>query len=177
MLEHIFRNIDDIRIFDTMTEFVIGEEKQKNIDKIPLESIKSDVIDIDDIMEMLDYGEYKRASVEDSIDHLIRQKILGVVKIKTEGKTGCKICKYLDKMNIPRFGEHKTHVAEYISIGYLESYYMLSNEITNGLISAVFAHVFLTVEEDIEDVEETGSKDKDNKDNVKKEDNREGKNE
>ena len=100
---------------------------------------------------MLDYREYKRIGMEDSLDHLVKQKILGIKKVKMEGITGCKICKYADKLHIPRIGEHKTHFAEEVSIGYIDNYYMKMNEITNGLRSAAFAHVFLTIEDQIED--------------------------
>lgn len=149
MMEHIFRNINDIRLFDVMVDFVLDEE-EKNIDKIPDESIEKDVVDADEIMDFLDYSYYKRLEVEDSIDHFVRQKILGVRKIKMEGTTGCKICKYADKLHIPRVGEHKTHIAEEINIGYMDNYYMKVNEITKGLRSAAFAHIFLTVEDEIE---------------------------
>jgi hypothetical protein len=107
-------------------------------------------------MDILAYSEYKRIEIEDSIDHLVRQKILGIRKIKIEGKTGCKICKYADRLHIPRVGEHKTHVAEEISIGYMDNYYMKMNKITDGLRSAAFAHVFLTLEDEIEDMEQIG---------------------
>lgn len=129
MLEHIFRNINDIRVFDIMTEFVSSEC----------------TIDIDEIMDMLEYPEYKRIQVEDSVDHLVRQHILSTVQKKVEGKTGCNICKYLDKFKIPRMGEHKTHVPEEVSIGFVDEYYMKDNHITQALRGAVFAHVF-TVE-------------------------------
>jgi hypothetical protein len=150
MLEHIFRNINDIRIFDVMVDFVL-EGDEKHIDEIPDEVVEKDVVDIDEIVDILDYNYYKRVEVEDSLDHLVRQKILGIRKIKMEGKTGCKICKYADRLHIPRVGEHKTHVAEEVSIGYMSNYYMKMNEITSGLRSAAFAHVFLTLEDEIEE--------------------------
>lgn len=137
MLEHIFRNINDVRIFDVMTEFV-----------------SSDItVDIDEIMDMLEYPEYKRIQIEDSIDYLVRQHILGIIQKKEEGKTGCNICKYLDKFNIPRMGEHKTHIPEQKSIGFVDEYYMIDNPITKSLISAIYAHVFISegLEEQIKD--------------------------
>lgn len=150
MLEHIFRNIDDIRIFDVMVEFVLDKDNEKADIGTIEDLVKMDIIDEDGIMDMLDYSEYKRIGVEDSLDHLVRQKILGIKKVKIEGKTGCKVCKYADKLHIPRVGEHKTHVAEEVSIGYIDNYYMKVNEITSGLRSAAFAHVFLTIEDEIE---------------------------
>jgi hypothetical protein len=129
MLEHIFRNINDIRVFDVMTSFVSSDS----------------TIDIDEIMDILEYSEYKRIEVEDSVDYLVRQHILAMIQIKEEGKTGCNICKYLDKFKIPRIGEHKTHLPEQTNIGFIDEYYMIDNHITRALIGAVFAHVF-TVE-------------------------------
>ena len=149
MLEHIFRNINDIRIFDVMVDFVL-EGDEKHIDEIPDDSVEKDIVDTDEIMDILDYNYYKRVEVEDSLDHLVRQKILGIRKIKIEGTTGCRICKYADKLNIPRIGEHKTHIAEEVSIGYMDNYYMKMNEITNGLRSAAFAHIMLTIDDNIE---------------------------
>ena len=126
MLEHIFRNINDIRVFDIMTEFMSSDC----------------TMDIDEIMDMLEYPEYKRIQVEDSVDHLVRENILSTVQKKVEGKTGCNICKYLDKFKIPRMGEHKTHIPEQTNIGFVDEYYMKDNPITRSLRSAVFAHVF-----------------------------------
>ena len=150
MLEHIFRNINDIRIFDVMVDFVLDEEKEKHIDEISDESIEKDIVSMDEIMDLLDYDYYKRLETEDSVDHLVRQKILGVRKVKMEGRTGCKICKYADKLHIPRVGEHKAHVSEQVSIGHVDNYYMKVNEITSGLRSAAFAHVFLSLDDQIE---------------------------
>ena len=137
MLEHIFRNINDIRVFDVMTEFVSSDC----------------TMDIDEIMDMLEYPEYKRIEVEDSVDYLVRQHILSIVQRKEEGKTGCKICKYLDKFKIPRMGEHKTHMPEQTSIGFINEYYMKDNPITQSLIRAIYAHVFIAegLEEYIKD--------------------------
>lgn len=150
MLEHIFRSIDDIRIFDVMVEFVLDEDEEKADINNALDSVSMNIIDIDEIMDMLEYNEYKRVGVEDSLDHLVRQKILGIKKVKMEGLTGCKTCKYTDKLHVPRIGEHKSHIAEEVSIGYIDNYYMKMNGITNGLRSAAFAHVFLTIEDQIE---------------------------
>lgn len=137
MLEHIFRNINDIRVFDVMTDFVSSDC----------------TMDIDEIMDILEYPEYKRIEVEDSVDHLVRQHILSIVQKKEEGKTGCKICTYLDKFKIPRMGEHKTHVSEQTTIGFVDEYYMKDNPITRALRGAVFAHVFIAegLEEYIKD--------------------------
>jgi predicted nucleic-acid-binding Zn-ribbon protein len=132
MLEHIFRNTGDIRLFDIMTEST--EPK--------------DALDFDEISDMLEYPEYKRIELEDSIDHLIREKILGIEKEKTYSKTGCKICKYTDMFKIPRMGEHKSHVKEEMQPCYIDKYYMLSNDITNPLRAATFSHILLTIEDE-----------------------------
>lgn len=128
MLEHIFRNINDIRIFDVMTEFLS----------------KDCTLDIDEIMDMLEYSEYKRIEVEDSLEYLTRQHILNTIQIEVEGKTGCRICKYLEKFKIPKMGEHKTHIAEQTNIGFVNEYYMKDNPITQSLRRAIYAHVFIT---------------------------------
>jgi hypothetical protein len=143
MLEHIFRNIDDIRIFDVMTEFVSSDC----------------TLDIDEIMDMLEYPEYKRVHVKDSLDYLVRQHILSIAEKKEEGKTGCNICKHLDKLNIPRMGEHKTHISEQINIGFINEYYMKDNPITQSLINAIYAHVFISegLEEYVKDVVVVGT--------------------
>ena len=78
-LEHIFRNLNDIRVFDIMESFL--DEK--------------DAIEIYDVLEMLNYPESEIIQIEDSIEHLVRQKILCETTIKAEIQTGCKICKYV----------------------------------------------------------------------------------
>lgn len=128
MLEHIFRNMDDIRIFDIMTDFVSSDC----------------TLDRDEIMDILEYPEYKRIQVEDSLDYLVRQHILSIVQKKEDVKTGCNICKHLDKLNIPRMGGHKTHIPEQTNIGFINEYYMENNAITQSLINAIHAHVLIS---------------------------------
>lgn len=153
MLEHIFRNINDIRVFDVMVEFVLNDEDEKKDFEELSKLSEISIIDFDNIMDMLEYPEYKRIELEDSLDHLVRQKILGIKKEKMEGTTGCKVCKYAEKLKIPRMGEHKKHLPEQASIGYGDNYYMKVNEITNGLRSAAFAHIFLTLEVEIDQID------------------------
>lgn len=155
MLEHIFRNINDIRLFDVMVEFILDDEEEKKVANELLNLAETNIIDFDGIMDMLDYKDYKRLEVEDSLEHLVRQKILGIKKVKDEGTTGCKICKYAEKLKIPRMGEHKKHIPEEISIGYIDHYYMKMNEITSGLRSAAFAHIFLSLEDKIDEIDKT----------------------
>jgi hypothetical protein len=127
MLEHIFRNINDIRIFDIMTNFVSN----------------NCTLDIYEIIDILEYPEYKRIQIEDSLDHLVRQHILGIVQKTEEAKTGCNICKHLDKLHIPRMGKHKTHIPEQSHMGLISEYYMEDNAITQSLIHAAYSHVFM----------------------------------
>lgn len=148
MLEHIFRNMNDIRVFDLMTEF---PEKDIPEQETTEDHLNLGVVDIDDIMEMLDYGEYKRIEIEDSIDHLVRSQILGIKKIKVEGKSGCKVCKWTDKLKIPRIGDHKSHKPEEISIGEINNFYMKDSNITQLLRAAAFQHVMIMLESEIEE--------------------------
>lgn len=128
MLEHIFRNINDIRIFDIMTDFVSADC----------------TLDIYEIMDILEYPDYERIQIEDSIDHLVRQRILNIVSKKEEVKTGCNICKHLDRLHIPRTEKHKTHIPEQTNMGFINTYYMEDNPITQSLINAISSHVFIS---------------------------------
>ena len=132
MLEHIFRNLNDIRVFDLMTEFD-----------------ENDYIEICSILELLEYNESDRIQIEDSIEHLIKEQVLNVKQIKEETKTGCKICKITDRLGLPRFGSHTSHVAEKKGLGNVNTYYMQDNGITRALRTATFAHISLTLEEKI----------------------------
>ncbi len=139
MMEHIFRNINDIRIFDILTEFVVDNDSKIE---------EKDAIEIDEIMDMLEYNEYKRVEVEDSVEHLLRNDILGIFKVETEGKTGCKICKWADKLGLPRTGEHIKHIPERVDKGEINNYYMKNNHVTALLRSAVFGHAFAMAEKE-----------------------------
>lgn len=148
MLEHIFRNMNDIRVFDLMTEF---PEKDIPEQETTEDHLNLGVVDIDDIMGMLDYGEYKRIEIEDSIDHLVRSQILGIKKIKVEGKSGCKVCKWTDKLKIPRIGDHKSHKPEEISVGEINNFCMKDSNITQLLRAAAFQHIMIMLESEIEE--------------------------
>lgn len=161
MLEHIFRNMDDIRIFDLMTEFPEKDIPEKEIVE---DNLSLGVVDINDIIDMLDYGEYKRIEVEDSIDHLVRSQILCIKKIRIEGKTGCRICKWTDKLKLPRIGDHKSHKPEEISVGEVNNFCMKDNELTQLLRAAAFKHVMMMLDDEIE--KEEIEKDKIEKDNI-----------
>lgn len=137
MLEHIFRNINDIRVFDMMSEFPEEEHMDDH-----------DVCDIDEIMDMLEYSEYKRIEIEDSVKHLVDNEVLGIKKIEIEGVTGCKTCKWTDKLMLPRLGKHITHKPEEVSNGEIDKYFMKNNDLTRLLIAVVFQHVTTMIEKD-----------------------------
>ena len=147
MLEHIFRNINDIRVFDVMTDFVLDKYEKEELDKtLSCEEVlghdSNGIVDIDEIMEILEYAEYKRIEVEDSLNHLVREKILGIKKVRMEGVTGCKLCKYSDKFGFPRMYGHSSHIAEQISIGFVDNYYMEENKLTGLLRNAIFNQTY-----------------------------------
>ncbi len=154
MIEHIFRNINDIRIFDLICEYLYYEEEIKEL------TDDKGTLDIDDIMDLLEYGEYKRIEVEDSVEHFVRNKILGLKKIKMKGHTGCKICSWTDKLKLPRIGEHKTHSEYKEQTRFANNYYMIRNDITEMLIGASFSHVFLTCEQESSTKEEEKEEEK-----------------
>ncbi len=147
-LEHIFRNINDIRVFDLMSEWIVGYDEVNTVE-------------IDTIMDLLEYPEYKRLEVEDTVGHFVKNSILAVKKIEVDSWTGCKTCNWTDTLGFPRVGKHKQHKPYETSKVYINAYYMLQNDITKFLISAVFAHVF-TVDGDEED-ETDNNTDKENK--------------
>ena len=150
MLEHIFRNINDIRIFDLMTDFVLDKYEIEELDKIldherTLTRNDVNTVNIDEVIELLDYNEYKRVEVQDSLDHLARQKILGIRKIRMDGTAGCIVCKYSDKFGYTRPYEHRDHIAEQTNIEFVDNYYMEDNRLTGLLRNAIFNHVLITV--------------------------------
>ncbi len=122
MLEHIFRNLYDIRVFDVFyCEYCDGEE-----------------IDIDGILEILEYPDREYIQIDNSVNHLVKCNILEKVYNKVEGYGGCKTCSYLDKFHLPRIGEHKTH-KPYEKIESEFPYYRIAvNDLTNHLWQALF---------------------------------------
>lgn len=149
MIEHIFRNINDIRVFDLMSEYLYHEEEIKEF------TDDKGTLDVDDIINLLEYGEYKRIEVEDSVEHLVRNEILRLKKIEVKGYTGCKTCSWTDKLKLPRIGKHKTHFEYEERTGFINNYYMIRNETTESLIRAVFSHVYLTCEQESSTKEES----------------------
>ncbi len=127
MLEHIFRNINDIRVFDIFyVEFCDGEE-----------------VDIDQILKSLEYTEIEHIQIEDSVEHLVTCKILEKVYNKLEGWNGCKTCLYTDKLKLPRIGEHKKH-QPFEKIEDEFPYYRIAiNELTYYLYKAMFEYLMM----------------------------------
>jgi len=141
MLEHIFRNINDIRVFDLFyVENCNGEES-----------------DIDDILEGLELTEIEHIQIEDSVEHLVKCKILEIVYKKLEGCSGCRTCLWLDKHKLPRIGEHKSHKPfEKIESDF--PYYRIScNDLTNYLFRAMFEHLKMYGEDVQEKIENKGN--------------------
>lgn len=133
MLEHIFRNLTDIRVFDIFyVECVFLD----------------DSLDIDQVLDYLDYPQREYIQVEDSINHLVRQKILKVVSKKAITSSGCKTCTLLDTIGFPRFGDHKNHVPYEEKEIDVPSYANAENKTTKYLFKALSWNVFETEIED-----------------------------
>ena len=121
-IEHIFRNLMDIRVFDAMAD-VIEEDNP---------------IDTDEILELLDYSERESIQIQDSIDHLVREQILAIKLVPEEVETGCEECKYVDEHKLPRKLGHENHITLRTEIVDMEKYYFAKNDLTSLLVSAVF---------------------------------------
>lgn len=130
-LEHIFRNLNDIRVFDVMSDFV-GE---------------SGAIDIDDILDILDYPQREIIQIEDSVSHLTSQQVLSLILIPEETSTGCALCKMTDENNLPRHKNHEDHVPAKTEMLNMPKYYMPNNVLTTALIATVMANSFNSAEE------------------------------
>ena len=127
MLEHIFRNLNDIRVFDAFQ----------------LELNEGEAADVHAILKIIDYKDTERIQIEDSIDHLVRCKILEKWYKKINGYSGCKICLYTDKFKLPRIGKHKTHYPYEITKSDFPFYKLANNELVNCLYKAVFEYIKL----------------------------------
>ena len=136
MLEHIFRNINDIRV----------------IDLFYVEHFDFTEIEIDDIIKSLEYKECERIQIEDTVDHLVKQNILEkTYKIK-EGYTCCKLCKFLDSYKLPRLKNHKDH-KQYETLKTEFPYYKIANNnITKNLFEFLFEHMIYENQETTKDI-------------------------
>ena len=124
-MEHIFRNLNDIRVFDIMIDM---EEDNP--------------LDTHEILELLDYPDRENIQIQDSIDHLVQEQILSIKLVPEETSTGCEICKEGDQ----RLDGHESHIPFKIEIVDMEKYYFAKNNLTNLLVAAVFQSSFFTAE-------------------------------
>ena len=120
-LENLFRNLNDIRVFDAMSSF----------------NTEGEAINIHDILDILDYPYRESIQIEDSVEHLVREHILTEILVPEETTTGCDICKITDSQGLPRLIEHENHVPQVTDIVKVPKYYMSPNELTLHLITAV----------------------------------------
>jgi len=142
MLEHLFRNLTDIRVFDVFyCEYCDGQE-----------------IDIDGIIEVLECSDREYIQIEDSVEHLTECKILEKVYVDLEGCNGCRTCSWLDKMRLPRIGEHKTHKPYEIFKSPFPYYRIAVNDLTNHLWQALFESSRLYGEEVQKEIEKEENK-------------------
>lgn len=130
-LEHIFRNLNDIRVFDTMSS---------------CQFYRDSAIKFDLIMSVLDLPQREEIQIQDSIDHLIEQEIIGVTYTDAEYTSGCRICKETDNNNLQRKNEHESHKPEIKGITKIPMYYLLKNKLNFCLTSAVMESSFMSVE-------------------------------
>jgi len=130
-LEHIFRNITDIRVFDIISCLDTPESAS----------------DIDEIIDLMDYNRCEQIQVQDSIDHLVKKKIIKIIKIPVKASTGCERCKESDEAGLPRDITHETH-ASYREFTVTEYRYCFEiNKLTFLLTGAVLESSFLTTEQ------------------------------
>lgn len=125
MLEAIFRNLNDIRVFDVF--FVEGQDGRP--------------FDSNDVLEILEYSSTEQFQIEDSIEHLTRMKIFEEVEVPIKMNSGCKICKCTDKMKLPRIGQHKTHAPYEMKELPVIHYRIAVNNTTKYLFKALFSNI------------------------------------
>ena len=139
-MEHIFRNLNDIRVFDMFSEMGISNHQDE-------------ALDIHDVIQLLDCGEIERIQIEDSIDHLVREQILSIELIDTKWETGCESCAMTDKSGQPRPKGHETHAPMTTGTSKIEHYYLSNNELVECLIVAVLKSSLSKAEKMIKDKE------------------------
>ena len=135
-MEHIFRNLNDIRVFDLFDEMMISKDES---------------IDIHRVIELLECGEIERIQIEDSVDHLVREQILSIELVDEEWTSGCKDCWETDRLNLPRHSGHETHVPMKIGTSKIEHYYLSDNKMVMCLTVAVMESSFLKADKIRED--------------------------
>ena len=134
-MEHIFRNLNDIRVFDLFSDMGYGENYS---------------INIHEVIELLECGEIERIQIEDSVDHLVREQILSIELIDQEWTTGCKDCCETDRLNLPRHSGHETHKPIETGTSKIEHYYLSDNKMVICLTVAVMESSFLKADKIME---------------------------
>lgn len=137
-MEHIFRNLNDIRVFDLFSSMQFS---------------KDEAIDIHDVIELLECGEIERIQIEDSVNHLIKEQILSIVLVDEKWTTGCKFCTWTDSVGLPRFPNHEGHKLEKTGTSKIEHYYLSNNNLAKCLTQAVAESSWLEVEKIMKDKE------------------------
>ena len=135
-MEHIFRNLNDIRIFDLFSDMGYGENYS---------------ININEIIELLECGEIERIQIEDSVDHLVREQILSIELVDEEWTSGCKDCWETDRLNLPRHSGHETHIPYQTGTSKIEYYYLSDNKMVICLTVAIMESSFLKADKIMED--------------------------
>ena len=135
-MEHIFRNLNDIRIFDLFSDMGYSENYS---------------ININEIIELLECGEIERIQIEDSVDHLVREQILSIELIDQEWISGCKDCWETDRLNLPRHSGHESHKPLIKGTSKIEHYYLSDNKMVTCLTAAVMKSSFLKADKIKED--------------------------
>lgn len=132
-LEHILRNLNDIRVFDLFSSCQLD---------------KKNPVDIDEILEMLEYPYREYIQIEDSVNHLVEEELLAKSYNEIETTTGCLKCSCCDKSGLSRLPGHETHKPEIRSIEKIPCYYLNGNSKTGCyLVSAVMASSFRVAEQ------------------------------
>ena len=135
-MEHIFRNLNDIRIFDLFSDMGFSENYS---------------IDINEIIKLSECGEAERIQIEDSVDHLVREQILSIELIDQEWTIGCALCGVADKHCLPRPPGHESHKPIKAGTSKIEHYYLSNNKIVICLTAAVMESSFLKADKVKED--------------------------
>ena len=130
-MEHIFRDPNDIRVFDLFSEMGFN---------------KDEAIDIHDVIKLLECGEIERIQIEDSVDHLVREQVLTIELVDEKWTNGCRICSLTDKAGFLRLPGHKSHIPEETGTSKIEHYYLSDNNLAKCLTAAVMESSWLEAE-------------------------------
>lgn len=135
-MEHIFRNLNDIRVFDLFDEMMISKDES---------------IDIHRVIELLECGEAERIQIEDSINHLVREQILSIELVDEKWTSGCESCGVADRQGWPRLPGHESHKPLIKGTSKIEHYYLSDNKMVICLTVAIMESSFLKADKIRED--------------------------